>query len=758
MAEHDHDTHDGRLQSPHLDEELRTDELVRTAFTSREHNDDGLRGDGTVWRGPGNRGGRRRSLPKGIKWAVVGLVIIFIGGFGISYYVARHVFIAAMSTRAEQLQQGIHALKDFNLNAAAQQFAAAGSNGTGVESVLGPLSSLFSGGTNVVSVFGDISQQLSLLTQDLSNVQGDAWGMLAHVPIVNGASAAGSSADASSSLSSPSAPSSTLITDLQGIQSALAAIDADSAKLVNIASSLRINIPGGGLGLASGIGNGGGVVGSYLSLSAGLHATETFLNAFIPWLADASTTHHVLVLLENPSEMRPGGGFLGSYADVSLRGGAITGIAVHDIASVDAAFTKKIVPPVPLQLEENGWRPADGNWFFDFPTSASATIALFEQSGMYAGTVRSGAGSGTASTTFDGVIALTPQAMADILSVVGPITVPDASLGVAVSRGAATSTTFTADNLIPEIQNIVQEGQARRGSAPKSVIGVLWKDAFARLASANATQRQDLMTLAASWIANKDVMAYFKNPAIENFIVASGMGGEAFHFPSDFNGDYLAVANTDVNSDKSELYVSSTVAWTVQIGSRGTATDQVVVTRTHHGNAAPAGEWWYRTTNQDWLQVFVPGGSSLTNETGGFVKRVPPPVNYARGGWSTNPLIYAMQSSTAPIFAYPAVSVRNGNAGGADPGKTVYAVWDRTYAGRTTQVTFDYTHPLYTPPADGVQYEFVLERPSGAVGDYKIQVDAPLGYVFAENGLATWTYDSTSTPGRLVVDLTLQKL
>jgi hypothetical protein len=253
-------------------------------------------------------------------------------------------------------------------------------------------------------------------------------------------------------------------------------------------------------------------------------------------------------------------------------------------------------------------------------------------------------------------------------------------------------------------------------------------------------------------------MAYFTDPAIENFIVASGVGGEEFRFPSDFNGDYLAVANTDVNSDKSELYVSSTVAWTVQIGSGGTATDQVVVTRTHHGNAAPAGEWWYRTTNQDWMQVFVPGGSALTNETGGFVKRVPAPVNYARGGWSTDPLVYAMQSSTAPIFAYPAVSVRNGNAGGADPGKTVYSVWDRTYAGHTTQVTFDYTHPLYTPPADGVSYEFVLERPSGATGEYKIEVDAPLGYVFAENGLASWTYDATSTPGRLSVDLTLQKL
>ena len=48
---------------------------------------------------------------------------------------------------------------------------------------------------------------------------------------------------------------------------------------------------------------------------------------------------------------------------------------------------------------------------------------------------------------------------------------------------------------------------------------------------------------------------------------------------------------------------------------------------------------------------------------------------------------------------------------------------------------------------------------AGATGEYKMQVFAPLGYVFAENGLASFMYDATSTmPGRLTVNLTLQKL
>ena len=93
--------------------------------------------------------------------------------------------------------------------------------------------------------------------------------------------------------------------------------------------------------------------------------------------------HHILVMLQNPSEIRPAGGFLGSYADVTIASGTITDISVHDIADVDMAFTQKIVPPKPLQLEVARLRPADANWFFDFPSSASKTISFFNESSLY---------------------------------------------------------------------------------------------------------------------------------------------------------------------------------------------------------------------------------------------------------------------------------------------------------------------------------------------------------------------------------------
>jgi hypothetical protein len=246
------------------------------------------------------------------------------------------------------------------------------------------------------------------------------------------------------------------------------------------------------------------------------------------------------------------------------------------------------------------------------------------------------------------------------------------------------------------------------------------------------------------------VMVYFTNPAFQTFADTYGATGDVYQLPSNFNGDYLAIANADINSDKSELYMAQDIAYTASIDSSGTLTDSLIINRTHNGNQSPY--WWYQTTNQDYMQIFVPNGSALDNQSGGIVKSVPAPINYARSGYSTDPMLLAIASTTQPNFSYPKITTH------AESGKQVFALWSRTYAGASSAISLNYSRNLFSIPAAGVQYQFIFERPSGATGNYHIEVDAPLGYVFAENGIASFTYNSTSTPGRLMFTLTLQKI
>jgi hypothetical protein len=521
-------------------------------------------------------------------------------------------------------------------------------------------------------------------------------------------SAAGSASSTSSTppvVQSAQNSSSTLLSDLKNIQNALTAISADTNQLSSAASYF---------------GNTGPISGQeYLSLKTQVQGAEQFLNVFLPWLSDTSTTHHILVLLQNPSEMRPGGGFIGSYAD--------------------KGFTPKIIPPQPLQLEETAWRPADGNWFFDFPTSASETLQMFNESGLYASTTNS-------SGTFEGVIAITPQVMSDLLSVTGPLTVA--------------STTFTSDNLVVQIQKIVQAGQASQSSGggatyPKGILSALWQSMFQNLAaSSTQDERSQILGLAGNWITNRDVMAYFKDPNFQTFASTYGATGNVYQLPQNENGDYLAVVNADINSDKSELYIAQTVNYDSIINDDGTLSDHIDITRQHNGNQSPY--WWYKTTNQDYMQIFVPDDAALSNESGGITKNVPAPINYIKNGYSTDPVIFAIQSSTQQNFTYPHVTTHE------ESGKQILDVWSRVYAGASTTISLDYTRHLSVLPADGVQYQFVFERQSGAQSNNTYEIDAPIGYVFAENQLASFIYNSASStsaqPGSMVVNLTLQKL
>jgi hypothetical protein len=421
------------------------------------------------------------------------------------------------------------------------------------------LSFLFQGSSNAVAAFTDVAHNLGTLSTELSNIESSGFSFL-------------TSGDGTG-----------FIADLTSLRGTIDQLNNDSTALSGAASFA------GGLSPQDGA--------LYLSLQTELASAKNFLDAFVPWLSEPGA-HHLLVLLQNPSEIRPAGGFLGSYADITIASGTVTNVAVHDVADVDTTFKEKIIPPVPLQLEVTNWRPADANWFFDFPTSASETISFFDASGLYA----------ASSTTFDAAIAVSPKVISDLLSITGPIT------------AGSPTTTFTADNFLVQIQKIVQNGQATSATYPKAVLRSLSSALFTDLASSTDDQKQQLFATALDWAAKKDVMVYFKDPSLESFAEAYGAGGDVYQLPQKFNGDYLAVVDANVTGGKSDIYVSSTVDWTAEINTDGTIADQVVITRKHNGNTSPY--WWYRVTDTDYLQLFVPQGTTITNSSGTVQKKV----------------------------------------------------------------------------------------------------------------------------------------
>ncbi|HUZ92390.1 MAG TPA: DUF4012 domain-containing protein [Candidatus Paceibacterota bacterium] len=637
--------------------------------------------------------GAKSGLPKGIVWGVVGLIMLFAGSFGYFLYRSATVSVkSSMNASLLQLQAGVKDLRNFDPQSAAQEFQAAGAAGPNFGGILSEFKPLFKSAGDLAGGFGRLADLGVKLSAEASFFESAA------LPDFLG----GNGADLIAHLSSTSA---------------LLGQAADESDILSAdASNLGISASGSAASFGS----------QYLSLRIGVAGAQKFLSALTDWFSSPDP-RHVLVLLENPSEMRPGGGFLGSYADAVIQGGSLLSTDVRDIADADLAFKPTIIPPVPLMPEITRMRPADANWFFGFPETASETISFMERSDLYA----------ASSTSFDAAIAVSTKVIGDLLSLTGPITIP----GV--------KTPLDAANFLEMLQAKVQQGQATNASYPKMALRDLAAALTQKFSSMDDAAKQKLFTLAEDWFAKRDVEIYFKDPVLEQALGEYGLSDGVYATPADFEGDYLALADANINGGKSDLFIKQSVLLQSQINASGTVTDHLVIDRTH--TASRSNAWWYDTPNQNYLQVFIPDASELLNETGAAAKSIYPPAYYAKQGYSTDPLVAALESSTAPIFNYPAILSHE------EDGKEVLSTWSRINPGGKTELVLDYSHRLYSQVADGTSYRFVFEKQPGSERSYTFDVSAPPGFKFAENNLPVYEYQSDDPPGRLVIDLTLEK-
>ncbi len=501
-----------------------------------------------------------------------------------------------------------------------------------------------------------------------------------------------------------------LIAHLQKIKEYLKSIGEANAKL----SSLNIGFDN----FLS------GKYGSSLSLDLNLRHLNSFLGAFINWLSSPGE-RHVLIIFGNSSEPRPGGGFIGSYADAVFSEGSLKSAEVHDINDADRGLSAKIVPPKPLQAIEKSWTIADSNWFFDYSVSAAKTIGLMEESKTYAG-----------KNSFDGAIAVSPTVIGGILEVTGPVKLADRNL------------TINKDNFLKEIQKEVQAAQAK-GAPAKKIIAELTPEILSRLKSLSADDSSKLMTKFAEWVKKKDVIAYFKDKDIQNFLDFYGASGKIFEQPSDFNGGYLAVSAANVGGGKSDFFVNQKVFFKTQLNMDGTAGNHLEISREHR--AGKNDEWWYRLPSESYIQIFTPADAILSFFSGGWDRKITPKVNYKKSDYRIDPLVDAIDSTIKKNFGYPMVDELK------DSGKKVFGFWIRTIQGQTSKAILDYSVRLFSPPSDGQKYQFVFEKQTGSSGSYHFEIYAPVGFFWQEENSPLLEYDSSNPDGRTQFILTMKK-
>ncbi len=511
---------------------------------------------------------------------------------------------------------------------------------------------------------------------------------------------------------------SALIADLQKIHTFIQNLNAETKSIKNATSYLQ-SMSGFFGNLNQSIGD------QYLKYSSDLYGWDNMLIALMNFL-NSSTTEHVAILFQNPSEIRPGGGFIGSYADLAIRNGQIQNLDVRDIYDPDGQLTVKVIPPEELQATTPNWGARDSNWFFDFPTSAKTAVNFLNISKMYS----------EKGIRFDAVIAININVVESFLDVTGPIAVPGYG-------------TINSSNLLPEVQKETEVGADKSAGQPKKILTVIAPILMEKLNGLNVQGNRALVNALKTHLDKKDIMLYSTDPVMQSFLGANNLDGSVYELPDSFWGNYLAVVNANVAGGKSDAFIDESVTAKIDMDTSGNTFTNVSIARQHNGNTAQ--DPWWKAKNNDFIQIFTEPQSSLVDIKGNdFRPKYSPLANYAQSTYAVNPDLNAIQSGEVFLSNFNAWQ-RN------EFGKNVFGAWLVTQAGGTKNLTIRYQSSYTNVKAllPGQQYTFIFERQSGVKNSLDLTINAPFKYYWVESNSPVFTYRSDDPDKRIIITLTL---
>jgi hypothetical protein len=331
----------------------------------------------------------------------------------------------------------------------------------------------------------------------------------------------------------------------------------------------------------------------YGPLLAQLRAVDDVLPGIVGW----AQPKRYLVLAQDPAELRPTGGYVGTVGIVSFSDGSMTERSFEDVFHFDLRPGVPFVePPEPLAnhlLGAASWQLADSNWSPDYPTSAQDALRLYE--------LESG------DTNIDGVLALTTDAVDRLLELTGPVIVPEYGVQVAAGEVTMTALRLTRGASTPEtdrkaflddLATAVIEGLY--ALPPQSWGAVL--DAFRDLG-----ERRLLLT-------------WFKDPAAQAIVAGAPIGGAVRQEAGDFL--YVVEANLAPTS-KYNLVVERADSLAVELAVDGSAASALALRWQNH--SLDPGEPFtsireYSTSKQglygSYTRVLAPISASLDFVTG----------------------------------------------------------------------------------------------------------------------------------------------
>jgi len=297
-----------------------------------------------------------------------------------------------------------------------------------------------------------------------------------------------------------------------------------------------------------------------------------------------------LVVAQNPADLRPTGGYMGSWGVVTVDHGAITSLdyrSYRQWENVEDGSRGWPVqtPPVQKYLGFCCMDMQDANWYPDFPTTA-LVLEQFSRADQ--------------PLPIAGVIAVDPALIQALLGVTGPVELSDLHQ------------TVTADNVV-DLANYY-EGRGPTLPPPDVPDKQFLIDVAQALAQRLTTARIPWLSLATALpplLDQKHVLIAANDPDLAGWLRQMGWDGAVTSPP----GDYFLLDEMSMSDNKVDLDIARAIDDQVRLAADGSAVVTVRLDwQNQHRRAVDPDAT--STAFRDYFRVYLPPGTELQELTG----------------------------------------------------------------------------------------------------------------------------------------------
>lgn len=293
-----------------------------------------------------------------------------------------------------------------------------------------------------------------------------------------------------------------------------------------------------------------------------------------------------LILFQNNLELRPGGGYIGTFGILKVKDGTVLDIQTHDLSNFDGRIPDTEEPPYPMRetLNIKSWKMRDSNYSPDFSENAKKAEYFYKLGG--------------GEEKLDGIIGLTTNVLLTALKITGPISI----------EGYPGS--YDHENAIIALEYQVEKGYAEQGiekGERKSIMNDLAKEIASKISLLNASQKLELFKTVISDLEQKDIQLYFKDIALQQKVEQVSWGGQV---DQKWEQDYLLAVDANLGAWKSDYYVKRSTEYNIDL----TGEVPKVNLKITYNHTALQKDWMTRDY-LSYLRVYVPEDSWLISNT-----------------------------------------------------------------------------------------------------------------------------------------------